>query len=46
VGSESGGATATLYSAVGSRSGLDPWAYLRDELLPDRWARRYAAPTT
>lgn len=33
VGSEAGGATAaTLYSVVGScrRSGLDPWAYLRD----------------
>lgn len=33
VGSESGGETAAvLYSVVGScrRSGLDPWAYLRD----------------
>lgn len=40
VGSESGGeSAAVLYSLVGScrRSGLDPWAYLRDVLtrLPD-----------
>lgn len=35
LGSEAGGATAaTLFSVVGScrRSGLDPWAYLRDVL--------------